>query len=308
MTDYSDGLYEISKALCLQNPEAQAHGALGGEYGYGQEFQNDVFEMHPFWWGDCDCGFDQKDDEWCEANPHTDDCYQTRLGKSCFVEGSEYLYLDGHGWDVCDCAKTLCKEMGLSYPENSIFHCTCNINDDYAEWLKDNDHESSCSLVIPNFKHYESGLEIKWYKYIGRSMEANMELPHLEWLKIVEECLCTINGTPSTFVPGLIQDSPEDREEAMARYFELSNMLWEEEEKFFAEHWANDLLDSPHSLISVIETKISRAVLAERRRIIDLIRPLGCEANGVEHDCNVPLKDYTANQIINMIEGGEEWL
>lgn len=94
-----------------------------------------------------------------------------------------------------------------------------------------------------------------------------------------------------------------EQEESWARYWEISNQIHEDEEKFFAEHWANDLLDTPHALISVIETKISRAVLAERRRIIDLIRPLGCEANGVEHDCHVPLKDYTANEIINLIEG-----
>ena len=100
----------------------------------------------------------------------------------------------------------------------------------------------------------------------------------------------------------------KEQQEAWESYRAISTELLEEEEKFLANHWANDLLDSPHNLILVIETKIARAVLAERRRIIDLIRPLGCEANGVEHDCHVPLKDYTANQIINMIEGGEEWL
>lgn len=41
----------------------------------------------------------------------------------------------------------------------------------------------------------------------------------------------------------------------------------------------------------------------ERERIIALIKPLGCEFNGVEHDCNVSLKDYTANKIIQMIRG-----
>jgi len=41
----------------------------------------------------------------------------------------------------------------------------------------------------------------------------------------------------------------------------------EAEEEFFENHWANDLLDAPHALIAVIETKIARAVLAERERI-----------------------------------------
>lgn len=37
-------------------------------------------------------------------------------------------------------------------------------------------------------------------------------------------------------------------------------------------HWALPLIDTPHALVSVIETKIARAVLAERRRIIELIQ------------------------------------
>jgi len=39
------------------------------------------------------------------------------------------------------------------------------------------------------------------------------------------------------------------------------------EQEFFENHWANDLLDSPHVLIAVIETKKARAVIAEREQI-----------------------------------------
>jgi hypothetical protein len=45
----------------------------------------------------------------------------------------------------------------------------------------------------------------------------------------------------------------------------------EADDKFFAEHWANDLLDAPHALIAVIETKIARAVIAREREIIKLL-------------------------------------
>jgi hypothetical protein len=52
--------------------------------------------------------------------------------------------------------------------------------------------------------------------------------------------------------------------------------LAEAEEKALAEHWANDLLDAPHALIAVIETKIARAeIQAEKRteeRIIKNIK------------------------------------
>jgi len=39
------------------------------------------------------------------------------------------------------------------------------------------------------------------------------------------------------------------------------------EQEFLDNHWANDLLDAPHALIAVIETKIARAVIAEREKI-----------------------------------------
>ena len=39
------------------------------------------------------------------------------------------------------------------------------------------------------------------------------------------------------------------------------------EEDFLNNHWANDMLDAPHALIAVIETKIARAVIAERNQI-----------------------------------------
>lgn len=42
-------------------------------------------------------------------------------------------------------------------------------------------------------------------------------------------------------------------------------------DEFIKNHWALPLVDAPEALVSVIETKIARAELAERRRIIDLV-------------------------------------
>ena len=43
------------------------------------------------------------------------------------------------------------------------------------------------------------------------------------------------------------------------------------EQEFLDNHWVNDMLDAPHALIAVIETKIARAVLAERNRTYQAI-------------------------------------
>lgn len=75
-------LYDLSHALGELRPEAQAHGLLGGEWGYGQHFNNDVFEMHPFYWGDCECGAEDRIDEWFKANGHNAGCSESPCGCS----------------------------------------------------------------------------------------------------------------------------------------------------------------------------------------------------------------------------------
>ena len=47
---------------------------------------------------------------------------------------------------------------------------------------------------------------------------------------------------------------------------------YDEFDEVVANHWAIPLLDSPHALVSVIETKIARAALSERRRIIKVLQ------------------------------------
>jgi hypothetical protein len=42
---------------------------------------------------------------------------------------------------------------------------------------------------------------------------------------------------------------------------------------------------------------------AEQDRIIKLLEPLGCEANGVEHDCQNGLGYTTAADLIGLIKG-----
>lgn len=50
-------------------------------------------------------------------------------------------------------------------------------------------HSSDCSLRDYGFKHFASGLEVSWYKRVGRSMESNKTLTALDWYKIVVECI-----------------------------------------------------------------------------------------------------------------------
>jgi hypothetical protein len=50
---------------------------------YGVAFKNEVFEVFPYYWGECDCGYDERFEasfqEWSKENQHLLDCYQVEL-------------------------------------------------------------------------------------------------------------------------------------------------------------------------------------------------------------------------------------
>ncbi len=52
---------------------------LGGESGYGAYWESPVFSMRRFYWGDCDCGFEDRSERWHADHPHADDCFQIEL-------------------------------------------------------------------------------------------------------------------------------------------------------------------------------------------------------------------------------------
>lgn len=69
----------------LQDEFCEALEGMGFD-GYGNHkanqewvFENDTFRMQPYYWGDCGCGFDQRDSQWSEDHQHAPECYQTEL-------------------------------------------------------------------------------------------------------------------------------------------------------------------------------------------------------------------------------------
>jgi hypothetical protein len=59
--ELTQAIYRLSGRLGKLYPEKQKHGLLGGEYGYGQDFENDVFLMHSFCW--CE----REECKWCNG-------------------------------------------------------------------------------------------------------------------------------------------------------------------------------------------------------------------------------------------------
>lgn len=64
--DYlSSALRLLTERIAKTHPESLSHGLLGGEYGYGANYVNKIFIMHPYCWCEQDeCG-------WCSGkNPN----------------------------------------------------------------------------------------------------------------------------------------------------------------------------------------------------------------------------------------------
>ena len=189
--------------------ERYAGGILGGEWGYGVEFENNVFLMHPFCW--CE----REDCPWCASctgeghHPgHKPDCYQTRLQALQETHGERKPWgLSAYGVPAYDRARDdLCREMGLDPNFGSEVHCTCGADDiakaNYdacqCDW-----HTGSGPFRFggatqgPNFLHKPSGLRIRWYKWIGRDTEYEPAQPGpKQWRRIFKECIASV--TPST--------------------------------------------------------------------------------------------------------------
>lgn len=175
----SEDLAELTEAICRRT------GEDGSMPGYGTHFENEVFAMRRFYWGECTCGFEQLESDWLDQNPHAQDCY--------------YLEAQGVGYQLSRDARdarlrALCKKHGI--PWNGGFgcmvHCTCGSTAKFEEWSKTHGHAPTCEPELPNFHFKPTGLEVRWYKYIGRGMELSRKVPRAEWNQIMDACLASV--------------------------------------------------------------------------------------------------------------------
>lgn len=69
--EISDGLRQLTFLLEKATGDSGGYG-LGGAHGYGVDFANEVFEMRRFYWGDCDCGYNDREEEFSARYEHKD--------------------------------------------------------------------------------------------------------------------------------------------------------------------------------------------------------------------------------------------
>jgi len=147
----ADGLYELTRTLSNVVPkERLGGGLLGGEFGYGADYENETFFMQPYCW--CE----QPTCLWCLSCTCPDDVFSYFLADGTEVDDETFYENGGYSKNTVKIDHTkkcvLCKEIITS---------------------------------LPNFFHKPTGTKIWWYKYIGRSME--IELTG-NWETIITDC------------------------------------------------------------------------------------------------------------------------
>lgn len=137
----SQALRVLTQRLVEAGHDASG-GMLGGEYGYGAWYENDVFMMHPFCWcmkAEC---------EWCN------ECL-------CDVEECALYFVDGKpatfdAWMNADWETARSEPV----PEKQCDRCR------------------EGREAAPNFLFKPTGATVHWYKYIGRGMEVDGDFPN----------------------------------------------------------------------------------------------------------------------------------
>jgi hypothetical protein len=219
----SRGKYQVSRGrwqayfseqLCEPLEEKDLFYTRGtmGEDG----FENDVFEIQPYWWGECNCGYEQTlyDElkEWAENNKwHREDCYQTELRNLKIERGvtvhGDYFHDDINAirsdkdWEEKrkiekEIYEELTAKHDLPY-EGCAVHCTCDYKDRkeqfYEEFIEEHgEHPETCYTMRPNFHHKPTGYKLQWYKYPLRGSYANQDLDFDEFTDIVDDCRASI--------------------------------------------------------------------------------------------------------------------
>lgn len=159
-----------------------------------QDFKNKVFSIYPYYWGNCTCGYEQKEYEFSDTLKHAEGCYQTELKK---VE----KWFDSKGINYSDkrrdkVLKNLCLKYDIPWDEGfgCLAHCTCDYKTKWNEFISNNSHNGNCLTVLPNFHHFESDYKIKWYKYPFRDSYANKDLTEKQIAEIVLDCIKSLTG------------------------------------------------------------------------------------------------------------------
>lgn len=184
-----------------------------------------LFTVRPYYWGDCDCGWEKITCDWSETHKHSADCYQTvsykrikesplQIEREQALKARDRLPFGKHDKEqkkveeVCNrlsafeqqVRKELCKQHNIPWDggKGCAVHCTCSHDKDWENWCEANKlgeegHADTCATVLPNFVF--NGIDsiepfvVRWYKYPLRDSYMSREVSLQEWNKAMKACM-----------------------------------------------------------------------------------------------------------------------
>lgn len=252
----SIGLRMLTQQLLSRNLGKETGGGFGGAFGYGVDFQNDVFIMYPSYMDDvCACGYEERwrprDEQWCAEHEHQPTCYQAELRSQMDTYDIEHRWREIEAlafgpnatpfdmlfgthkksamdaWRIASAArqkfenrlyKRLCKKHKLSHFGCAI-HCTCGYAELRRAWCATDSHDLMCPVVRPNFWHKPTGMKVEWYKYIGRDNRVELGSA-ASWRDVLEDCLHSIGCESLEIVAKEYEAAEKEAAEASRRSIE----------------------------------------------------------------------------------------
>lgn len=204
----SQGLYALSEILVRSETVESFGMGMAGPYGYGVDYENDVFKMHPYCWCERDTCL------WCAKRCG---CKLRHCGY--YLDGREVSKREQDAWHA-----TIVKPIPWEAPGQSFdtrgTSAYKKAERAFDAYVKERDARSgrifralihTCQHKMfysqpediwavyapqpypesaPHFWHKASGLRAWWYKSIGRDMQTNRpDLKGEEWARIYRECL-----------------------------------------------------------------------------------------------------------------------
>ena len=218
--EVSEGLRALTQAIDMRGlGDASQGGLLGGEFGYGANFENATFMMHRFCWceesscfwcgKDCGCGKGYGRGHFLDGKPVTKKAYEK--WHATIVKPLPWEAVGGH-----DKQYVSPPDWWSGKPPPAETEEYKAARDAFDNYIKERDSRSgrifkavihTCGHgmfydqkediwavfaprpyphTAPQFWHKKSGSRVWWYKYIGRDMEISLGT---KWDDVLRDCL-----------------------------------------------------------------------------------------------------------------------
>ncbi len=215
----SVGLRMLTHQLLQVVPKSHRGIGFGGAYGYGVEFENEIFSMCPDA-QDCTCAWDRRPPHKGKCKKQIDAWFRAR--KKIEEESKQKQKTDGSATEILGFWSFDLKAVTKWEKKNRYPKCICSAR----HWKHPEEHEPTCWLVRPRFLHKPSGFQVDWYKYIGRETKPNRQINGNDWCSMLEEILKSIKRPKLKTAIKAYQKAESAEQKACRETAKLAAAFW----------------------------------------------------------------------------------